>query len=48
MQDTAEVLEELIQEFEKLKKYKLYTGSFKAIEDCIALTYCKLEELKNG
>ncbi len=47
MQDTAQVLEELIQDFEKLKKYKLYPGSFKAIEDCIALAYHKLEEIKN-
>jgi hypothetical protein len=47
MQNTAEVLEELIKDFEKLKKYKLYLGSLKAIEDCIALTYYKLEEIKN-
>ncbi len=47
MQNTAEVLEELIQDFEKLKKYKVYPESFKAIEDCIALAYFKLEEIKN-
>lgn len=47
MQDITQVLEELIQDFEKLKKYKLYPGSFNAIEDCIALTYHKLEEIKN-
>ena len=47
MQNTAEILEELIQDFEKLKKYKLYKGSFKAIDDCIALAYNKLEEIKN-
>lgn len=47
MQNIAEVLEDLIEEFEKLKKYKLYNGSFKAIDDCIALTYNKLEEIKN-
>ena len=47
MQNTAEILEELIQDFEKLKKYKVYPESFKAIEDCIALTYFKLEEIKN-
>ena len=46
MQDTIETLKELIQDFEKLKKYKLYPGSFKAIEDCIALTYSKIEEVK--
>ena len=35
------VLEELIKDFEDLKKTKLYNGSFKAIEDCIYLTEAK-------
>jgi hypothetical protein len=45
---TIEALEDLIKDFENLKKYKLYVGSFKAIDDCITLTYAKIEEIKNG
>jgi len=35
------VLEELIKEFEELKKTKLYENSFKSIDDCIFLLYTK-------
>ncbi len=35
-------IQELISEFEELKKTKLYETSFKAIDDCIALAYNKL------
>jgi len=35
-------LQELISEFEELKKTKLYQTSFKAIDDCILLAYHKL------
>jgi hypothetical protein len=41
MKQTA--IHELISEMEQLKKTKLYTGSFKAIEDCLCLAYAKLE-----
>lgn len=34
-------LEELIKDFENLKKTKLYAKSFKAIDDCILLTEAK-------
>lgn len=37
-------LEELIEEFEQLKKTKLYAESFKAIDDCIYLSIAKLEK----
>jgi hypothetical protein len=36
-------IQELINEFELLKKTKLYQGSFKAIDDCIHLAYAKIE-----
>jgi hypothetical protein len=36
-------IEQLISEFEELKKTKLYGTSFKALEDCINLSYAKLE-----
>jgi hypothetical protein len=36
-------IQQLISEMEQLKKTKLYTGSFKAIEDCLCLAYAKLE-----
>ena len=39
-QQTA--LQELISEFEELKKTKLYQTSFKAIDDCILLAYNKV------
>jgi hypothetical protein len=39
-------LQELIIEFEELKKTKLYENSFKAIDDCIFLTINKLEKEK--
>lgn len=39
-QQTA--IQELISEFEELKRTKLYQTSFKAIDDCIALAYNKL------
>lgn len=39
-------IEELIQEFEELKKTKLYKDSFKAIDDCIFLAYNKLPKQK--
>jgi hypothetical protein len=39
-------LEELIEEFEQLKKTKLYAESFKAIDDCIYLAIAKLETEK--
>lgn len=39
-------LEELIEEFEQLKKTKLYAESFKAIDDCIYLAIAKLEREK--
>lgn len=42
MKQTA--IQELISEMEQLKKTKLYTGSFKAIEDCLCLAYAKLEK----
>ena len=41
MKQTA--VQELISEMEQLKETKLYTGSFKAIEDCLCLAYAKLE-----
>jgi hypothetical protein len=41
MKQTA--VRELISEMEQLKETKLYTGSFKAIEDCLCLAYAKLE-----
>ena len=34
-------LDELINDFEDLKKTKLYEKSFKAIDDCILLTEAK-------
>jgi hypothetical protein len=42
MKQTA--IQELITEMEQLKETKLYTGSFKAIEDCLSLAYAKLEK----
>ena len=42
MKQTA--IHELISEMEQLKKTKLYTGSFKAIQDCLFLAYAKLEK----
>jgi hypothetical protein len=36
-------IQELIQEFEQLKKTKLYEKSFKSIDDCIYLAMNKLE-----
>jgi hypothetical protein len=39
-------IQELISEMEQLKETKLYTGSFKAIEDCLCLAYAKLEKEK--
>ena len=39
-------IQELIEEMESLKKYKLYEGSFKAIQDCIDLAWAKLEKEK--
>ena len=42
MKQTA--VQELISEMEQLKETKLYTGSFKAIEDCLCLAYVKLEK----
>jgi hypothetical protein len=42
MKQTA--VQELISEMEQLKETKLYTGSFKAIEDCLSLAYAKLEK----
>jgi len=44
MKQTA--IQELITEMEQLKETKLYTGSFKAIEDCLSLAYAKLEKEK--
>jgi hypothetical protein len=41
MEQTA--IQELIQEMEQLKQTKLYQVSFRAIDDCIALAYNKLE-----
>jgi hypothetical protein len=41
MKQTA--IQELISEFQELKKTKLYEKSFKAIDDCINLAYAKLE-----
>jgi hypothetical protein len=41
MKQTA--IQELIQEMEQLKQTKLYQVSFRAIDDCIALAYSKLE-----
>lgn len=35
-------IQELIQEFNELKKTKLYEKSFKAIDDCIFLALAKL------
>ena len=35
-------IQELLQEFEQLKKTKLYEKSFKAIDDCILLALAKL------
>ncbi len=35
-------IQEIIQEFEQLKKTKLYEKSFKAIDDCIFLALAKL------
>jgi hypothetical protein len=38
-------IEKLIEEFEELKKTKLYASSFKSIDDCIFLAeYSKKEE----
>jgi hypothetical protein len=40
-------IEKLIEEFQELKKTKLYTSSFKSIDDCIFLAeYAKREEKK--
>lgn len=39
-------IQELIQEFEQLKKTKLYEKSFKAIDDCIFLALAKLPKEK--
>lgn len=39
-------LQELITEFEQLKKTKLYVNSFKAIDDCIFLIYSKIKKEK--
>jgi hypothetical protein len=36
-------IEQLISEFEELKKTKLYSTSFKGLDDCINLAYAKLE-----
>jgi hypothetical protein len=36
-------IEQLISEFEELKKTKLYYINFKAFDDCINLAYAKLE-----
>lgn len=36
-------VEELISEFQELKKTKLYETSFKAIDDCMNLAVAKLE-----
>jgi hypothetical protein len=36
-------IEQLISEFEELKKTKLYGTSFKGLDDCINLAYAKLE-----
>lgn len=36
-------VEELIKEIEELKKTLLYQSSFKAVDNCIDLAYCKLE-----
>ena len=41
MKQTA--IQELISEFQDLKKTKLYEKSFKAIDDCIDLAYSKIE-----
>ena len=41
MKQTA--VQELILEFQELKKTKLYETSFKAIADCINLAIAKLE-----
>lgn len=41
MKQTA--IQELILEFQELKKTKLYQTSFKAIDDCIDLAITKLE-----
>ena len=41
MKQTA--VQELILEFQELKKTKLYETSFKAIDDCINLAIAKLE-----
>jgi hypothetical protein len=40
-------IQTLIQDMETLKKTKLYQGSFKAIDDCIALAYAQLDDEKN-
>lgn len=39
-------LQELIKNFEELKKTKLYENSFKSIDDCIFLTINLLEKEK--
>lgn len=39
-------IEELIKDFELLKKTKLYEHSFKSIDDCIVLAYAALEKEK--
>ena len=41
MKQTA--VEELIKEFQDLKKTLLYPSSFKAVDECIDLCYAKLE-----
>jgi len=41
-------LQELIKEFEELKKTKLYESSFKAIDDCIFLVNFKLQKEKDN
>ena len=46
MKQTA--IQELIQEFEQLKKIKLYEKSFKAIDDCVFLALNKLEMEKEN
>jgi hypothetical protein len=36
-------VEQLIKEFQELKKTLLYPSSFKAVDECIDLCYAKLE-----
>ena len=43
MENSNNIILNLISDMEKLKKTKLYQNSFKAIDDCINLAYASLE-----